>query len=59
MSEIELSQRFGQLVAERQRRTDFSAAIQDTDVDSTQLDEAACRLTCQYRTEGKLTEAAR
>jgi TPR repeat protein len=59
MSKIELGQRLSQLEAERQRRTDFSAATQDTDFDSTQLDEAAYRLACQYRAEGKLTEAAR
>ena len=59
MSKTELSQRFSQLETERLRRSDFSAATQDTDFDSTQLDEAAYRLACQYRAEGKLMEAAR
>ena len=59
MSKIEVNHRLGQLETERQLRTDFSAASQDTDFDSTELDEAAYRLACQYRSEGKLTEAAR
>jgi hypothetical protein len=59
MSKTELGQRFSQLETERQRRSDFCAATQDTDFDSTQLDEAAYRLACQYRAEGKLMEAAR
>jgi hypothetical protein len=57
MPKAELGQRFCQLEAERQRRSDFSAATQDTDFDSTQFDEAAYRLACQYRAEGKLREA--
>ncbi len=59
MSKAELSQRLGQLEMERERRSDFSAAIQDADFDSTELDEAAYRLAWQYRAEGRLTEAAR
>jgi hypothetical protein len=59
MPKAELAQRLSELEAERQRRSDFSAATQESDFDSTQLDEAAYRLAGQYRADGKLTEAAR
>ncbi len=54
-----ISQRFAQLEAERQRRSDFSAASQETELDSVQLDEAAYRLASEYHARGKLREAAR
>ncbi len=59
MPKAVISQRFAQLEAERQRRSDFSAASQDAEFDATQLDEAAYRLACQYHARGKLAEAAR
>jgi len=54
-----ISQRLAQLEAERERRSDFSAASQDAEFDSAQLDEAAYRLASEYHARGKLREAAR
>jgi hypothetical protein len=59
MSQTVLDQRLTELEAERQRRSDFSTASQDADLDSTQLDEAAYQLARQYHADGKLAAAAR
>lgn len=59
MSSTTLNQRYSRLLAERQQQTDFTTASQDTDLDSTQLDEAAYQLGCQYHGLGRLTDAAR
>jgi hypothetical protein len=59
MPQTVLDQRLSELEAERKRRSDFSTASQDADLDATQLDEAAYQLARQYHADGKLAAAAR